>query len=79
MIWLVIGCIILYILIGFALNVLFRVKGIVDEYDNAAFFMTFMWPIASIVLLVEHYEFNLESLTDWVVESIKDKMEDDEK
>ena len=71
MIWLVIFCIVVYMSIGFALNVLYRLKGIVDRWDDSALEFMFLWPIAWLIYLIRYYDFSFESLTDWLVEEIK--------
>lgn len=71
MIWFVIFSIIIYLSIGFALNIFYRLKGIVDRWDDSTWAMMLFWPIAWLVYLIRHYDFSMDALTDWLVDEIK--------
>lgn len=71
MILLVIFCIVAYLMIGFALNLFYRLKGIVDQFDDSTWPMMLFWPIAWLVYLIRHYDFSMEHLTDWFVDEFK--------
>lgn len=71
MIALVIFCIVVYLTIGFALNLFYRLKGIVDRWDVSTWPMMLFWPIAWLVYLIRYYDFSMDYLTDWFVDEFK--------
>lgn len=79
MIWVVIFVAVVYMSIGFLLNLLYRVKGIVDRWDGSTWPMMLLWPIGWFVYLIRHYDFSFDSLTDWLVDTIEAEQEDDGK
>lgn len=71
----VIGCIILYFLIGFAIHVVFSILDDVYDlsYDFASGFMMFTWPIAAIVYMAFCLSGALDQVTRRICRFIRNK------